>query len=263
MHGFADIAVGSLIGATLYFIRSKTWEWYDRLVLNGPFLGILIVIGVNYSLIYFHVSPVDDCPCYDDSVAFIGVIMGLEVSQWLFCRSLLRADLTNSLDLDIPYTFKEIGIVKSIIRVIVGVILVAIWKEISKPLLLKGFQPIYNLVEHDADAPTFNRIRSDTLGKREKVSDVKGLVKDMSKSRARDSVGPESTIDLTEFEDIHEHPTYFEALDKLQHENVVFTCGVFKQRYDITVIVRLIVYAGIPFVAVLVFPVAAKLLRLV
>lgn len=256
MHGLADIIVGSLIGGSLYSLRMWTAESYDRFILEKPVYVVLSVVLFNYALIYFHISPVDDCPCYDDSVAFIGVIMGFELSNWIFVRTDLRSDLMNPLDISMPYSFEQSGVLKSLIRVVIGILLVAIWKEISKPLLLKLFQPVYNLLNRKPDAPTFNRIRSATMDKHE--TDVTGFVKEMSSRKTRDSVGPQSTIDLTEFEDLKEHKEYFEALDKLQQDNVVFTCGVFKNRYDITIIVRLIVYAGIPFTAMVVFPIVVR-----
>lgn len=262
MHGFADIAIGAFIGTSLYILRSLTWRWFDALILGGPSYTLLGSVAFNYALIYFHVSPVDDCPCYDDSVAFIGVIIGLDAAQWGFCRTSLRADLTDPIHLNMVYSFAKSGIWRSGLRVVLGVVLVAGWKAVSKPILLKVLEPVYSLLTNDDDAPTtFNRIRSDTMT-RERVGDVSKLMHDMRQRHPSDTVGPESTIDLTEFEDIGDHPQYFETLDKLQSQNVLFTCGVFKKRYDIAVVVRLIVYAGIPVMAILAFPVASKFMDL-
>lgn len=264
MHGFSDIIVGSLIGCLCLVVRTLTQEWYDALILQNSILIPICTTLVNYFLIYIHVSPVDDCPCYDDSVAFIGVIMGLEISHWGYIKTSYSLDHTYGVDpLDIPFSFAHSGILKVLLRIFVGVSLVVTWKEISKPLLFKIFKPFYDLiVTNDKESLTFNRIRSDTLERKEKLTDAKGLIKDIGNPRKRDSVGPMSSIDRTEIEELQKHQNYFAELDKLHETNVIFTCGAFKPRYDIEIIVRLIVYAGIPIVVILGCPPVFKYLGL-
>lgn len=261
MHGFSDLAVGSFIGLLCYFIRVWTGPYWDSLILKGSGWYLVASALTNYALIYYHVEPVDDCPCYDDSVAFIGVIIGLEFSQWVYSHSSLNVGGNGMSCIDIPYSFQQLGLVKSLLRVLLGVSCVAIWKEISKPLLFKIIKPFYSLLvsEPDKDATTFNRIRSDTMKKREKLADVPELVKQIGKHEQQETVGPQSAIDERELEELRENQAYFTELDKMQRENVIFTCGVFKSRYDLSIIVRLIVYAGIPFCAVIIFPILTQI----
>ncbi|CCH43610.1 sphingosine-1-phosphate phosphatase [Wickerhamomyces ciferrii] len=266
MHGFSDLLVGSIIGTTVFLTRQLTRDWYDSLILQDSWWIPLVTTLINYSLIYIHVTPVDDCPCFDDSVAFIGVIIGLEFSHWSFIKSSYSyGGVEYGLhSLDLPYSLSELGLLKTIGRIFVGVILVIIWKEISKPLLLSILKPFYNLIiSTDKESITFNRIRSDTLEKREKFDDLSKVVRKLShgeKPIKRDTVGPQSSIDLTELEELKNHKDYFNELDKLQKSNILFTCGAFKKRYDLEILVRLIVYAGIPTIVVIGCPpVFAKL----
>lgn len=265
MHGFSDIVVGSIIGTLCLVIRTYTKNWYDSIIFQNSIIIPIYTTLFNYFLIYIHVSPVDDCPCYDDSVAFIGVILGLEISHWGYLKTPFSLDPSYGGVgvLDIPYSFAKLGLIRTIARISVGVSLVVAWKEISKPLLFKLLKPFYNLiVTSDEESLTFNRIRSDTLEREEKLTDAKRLIKDIGNPRKRESVGPMSSIDRTEIEELQAHKNYFAELDKLHETNVMFTCGAFKPRYDIEIIVRLIVYAGIPMVVILACPPVFKFLKL-
>lgn len=248
MHGFSDILVGSVIGALCYLIRIKSKSFWDDLIIYSNLKGPIISIIFNYSLIYFHVSPVDDCPCFDDSVAFIGVVLGLDITQWLFINSSFNGLKFNNIEvssIDIPYSYSELGLFKSILRVLLGVIIVVIWKTISKPLLLNIFKFFYKAYyKNEYNSDKFNRIRNKTISRNEKIGDVKQLIKDLSKSSKIETVGPQSSMDLYELQQ------YEKNIDSLHEKNILFTCGVFKQRYDAEIIVRLIVYAGIPPVVV-------------
>lgn len=264
MHGFSDIIVGSLIGLLCFLLRAATRDFYDSIILQNSWFIPIATTLLNYFLIYIHCSPVDDCPCYDDSVAFIGVIIGLEISHWLLIKTPFNFGPDYGLDvLDTPYSFEHQGITNALLRIIIGVSLVVAWKELSKPLLLKAFKPIYKLlVTDDKEGTTFNRIRSDTLERKEKLGDIPAMIKSIGNLEKKETVGPLSSIDRTELEELKSHKSYFSELDKLHESNVVFTCGAFKKRYDIEIIVRLIVYAGIPLVVIVGCPPVFKALGL-
>jgi membrane-associated phospholipid phosphatase len=260
MHGFLDISTGAIIGFLCSIIRTAFRHiWDDKLVIGSAY-GPLISIVVNYSLIYFHVYPVDDCPCFDDSVAFIGVVIGLDISQWIYVNSSynsLKYGVEGMSAIDIPYSYEELGLVKTVLRVVLGVSLVMIWKEISKPLLLSLFKQFYKRVyKNEYRSGRFNRIRSDTNSRREKIGEVQQLMKDLSNPSQKDTVGPQSSIDYYELQQ------YTNNIEALHEKNKLFTCGVFKPRYDMEIIVRLIVYAGIPFMVIVGFTLAAELLGL-
>ena len=41
-----------------------------------------IVTPVCLLLVHFHPQPVDDCPCFEDAIAFVSVILGGFVARW-------------------------------------------------------------------------------------------------------------------------------------------------------------------------------------
>ncbi|CCH61060.1 hypothetical protein TBLA_0D05680 [Henningerozyma blattae CBS 6284] len=129
MHGVLDLASGAIIGVITFF---------GRLIIKyaGPMLKIDLtdhvwypIFSVSFGLVllFKHVRPIDFCPCYEDSVAFIGVVCGLEFSNWL----IRYKDFQTVFQLNDNHEWYFIPA-----KIIVGVICVLIWKYvIAKPVI--------------------------------------------------------------------------------------------------------------------------------
>ena len=46
----------------------------------------LITIPLGLFLVHRHPQPVDDCPCFEDAIAFMSVLMGEATMRWLMYR---------------------------------------------------------------------------------------------------------------------------------------------------------------------------------
>ncbi|GAP93139.1 putative PAP2 superfamily protein [Rosellinia necatrix] len=138
MHGFVDVVIGSIMGVVITLVEfyyGPPLELY--LQLNGwaaVFAAVLVIIV----LVRVHPEPADDCPCFDDSVCFAGVMIGLEVGTWHFARSPLA---------EIPFDLDALGWVVVILRVLFGVLVVFVWREVAKPTLLKTLPHVFRLIE--------------------------------------------------------------------------------------------------------------------
>ncbi|KAI0853866.1 PAP2-domain-containing protein [Daldinia vernicosa] len=137
MHGFVDVIIGSLMGAIISLV-----EFYGGPVLDlyleeswTSLCGLLLLIII---LIRVHPEPADDCPCFDDSVAFAGVMMGLEIGTWRFARSSWA---------DIPFDAVALGWAAVALRILFGVLVIFAWREVAKPALLKGLPHLFRLIE--------------------------------------------------------------------------------------------------------------------
>ncbi|KAH3662291.1 hypothetical protein OGAPHI_005541 [Ogataea philodendri] len=142
MHGIVDIVVGSTIGGLVVLFRWATKTKWDTFLANGSMLAPISVIAIMYSLIYYHPLPIDHCPCFEDSVAFIGVLIGLDLAYWGLSISSFR-------DPRLEYTgcskfeLAKLGYFKTGLRLAVGIGLLAFWKAFSKPLIYKLLKPIH------------------------------------------------------------------------------------------------------------------------
>ncbi|GME98956.1 unnamed protein product [[Candida] boidinii] len=74
--------------------------------------------------------------------------MGLDLGHWLLSNSNYKTKLIDQYaPFAIPYSYNELGLIKSILRVLIGVSLVVTWKLISKPLLNLIFKPIFKIID--------------------------------------------------------------------------------------------------------------------
>ena len=145
MHGFLDVIVGSALGAFLSTLQYLFGEDFDALMQTSTFEALAIVILVILVLVRIHPEPADDCPCFDDSVAFAGVFMGIELGNWHFART--GYAWNEPAFATIPYRLETLGWPKTIARILIGVILIFTWREVMKPTLLKTLPPIFRVIE--------------------------------------------------------------------------------------------------------------------
>ncbi|CAH2355102.1 dihydrosphingosine 1-phosphate phosphatase Lcb3p [[Candida] railenensis] len=269
MHGFFDVITGAVLGIVLFLFRTYFGTTFDNLQLStlGWFSPILIIVGY-VSLIHFHSEPVDDCPCFDDSVAFIGVLIGLDTSHWWFVRSgYLGGEIYA-----IPFNFAELGILKTCLRVILGIVLVATWKAISKPIIFTILPPVYKTVgvylpRRNFEATAFStkttrQIRSQSLSNMNRQEKNGDFIHTHGK---RDDIGPENDIDVYEMLDYEKERRKsmdFDEPDIVPNSPSPVLSGVFRPRYDVEIVGRLIVYAGVATFATWGFTVATEFTNL-
>ena len=145
MHGFLDVIVGSALGALISTLQFRFGEDFDSLVYTGGPKTLCIAILVVLLLVRLHPEPADDCPCFDDSVAFAGVIIGMFIASWHFART----DIAwNDVALaSVPYDYNFLGFPRTFSRIILGTFLIVTWRELMKPALLGALPPIFRVIE--------------------------------------------------------------------------------------------------------------------
>lgn len=147
MHGFFDVIFGAFLGAIIAAIRVAFGPAYDNAIISGNFLHLCSAVAVMALAVRFHPEPADNCPCFDDSVAFIGVVMGSSIASWDYSRRLTGAAHPDiSLSQMFAYTNEDLA--KSLGRLIGGIIAIFVWRAVAKPFLLTTLPPIFRFVGH-------------------------------------------------------------------------------------------------------------------
>ncbi|CAI1508354.1 hypothetical protein SEUBUCD650_0J00810 [Saccharomyces eubayanus] len=136
MHGLLDLASGGIIGIACFLIRIYFKCGFPNLHIEKYWWFPLLSVGWGLILLFKHVKPIDECPCFQDSVAFMGVVSGIECCEWMG----KRFGFTSVYNLE-----PNCGWQQTLARLLVGLAFVIIWKEvISKPLvyslLIKGMR---------------------------------------------------------------------------------------------------------------------------
>ena len=145
MHGFFDVTVGTTLGALISIVQCLYGTNFDDYIHNGTYEAPIIVILIILVLVRIHPEPADDCPCFDDSVAFAGVMIGVELGCFHYARSGFSWDFP--VPATAPFVLDEIGLLRATIRIAVGVFVVFAWRALMKPTLLKVLPPIFRVVE--------------------------------------------------------------------------------------------------------------------
>lgn len=265
MHGFVDLIAGLIVGIACFLVRYAWADHIDNMLLSNGHAWISgLSITVAYaSLVHIHADPVDDCPCFDDSVAFVGVLIGVEWAFLAASSSQYLARLNPLLDpYLIVYDLERLGWVKSMLRVLLGMILVVVWKAILKPIVFSILPPIYKLVRVNLPRRNFiataysntttRQIRS-TL-----ISNINLEENDMNVfAEIQDEIGPELESDFYELEYQRSRDPALASQKDTSPEKKIRPA-----RYDVEIVGRLIVYAGIPITAIWGFVWASRYLGL-
>ena len=146
MHGFFDVICGSLLGAAIAFAHFYLGPVKDDWMFSSTGQALVVIFLVICVLIRTHPEPADDCPCFDDSVAFSAVVLGVDLGGWHFART-RYADASATYPSTVPFSISGLGWPKVIARIVLGVVVVFVWRAIMKPLLLGGLPPIFRLIE--------------------------------------------------------------------------------------------------------------------
>ncbi|KAJ8130716.1 hypothetical protein O1611_g2915 [Lasiodiplodia mahajangana] len=138
MHGFVDVIIGSIMGAVITLVEFYYGPPLELYLQQNGWSAVITAVLTIIVLVRVHPEPADDCPCFDDSVCFAGVMIGLEVGTWHFTQSPFAA---------IPFDLHALGWAAVILRVLFGVFVVFVWREVAKPTLLKTLPHIFRLIE--------------------------------------------------------------------------------------------------------------------
>ncbi|KAF2739011.1 hypothetical protein EJ04DRAFT_509170 [Polyplosphaeria fusca] len=208
MHGFFDVVIGSFLGALLALCQLAFGDMFDFWLTGGTSLNLAVSVLVVLVLVRIHPEPADDCPCFDDSVAFAGVVIGIQVGAWHFSRTSFSTDYP--IPSTVLFNLNEIGLVKTALRTVFGVVIIFLWRATMKPALLKTLPPMFRLLEQarlnlprafflNASKYTIiPQLRGDD-NVIPSASEVPQMLKNLAHPRKRSvSVGPQSAADAYE-----------------------------------------------------------------
>lgn len=209
MHGFVDVIVGSILGALISVVECVYGSAIDNYLHSSTWKAPVTIAIIIILLIRVHPEPADDCPCFDDSVAFAAVMIGVELGGWHYASGGWAWNVP--VPATVPFDLNHMGWSIVILRVIMGVLVIFAWREVMKPLLLKILPHIFRAFENTGlilprkffkPASEYNKIpaRLKVDNVMPSVSDLPSLISSIrhaGRGRAV-SVGPQSAADAYE-----------------------------------------------------------------
>ncbi|KXT11989.1 hypothetical protein AC579_4633 [Pseudocercospora musae] len=207
MHGFFDVVFGAALGTIIAALRVTFGPTFDLWLGSGDWTRPAITLALLILAVRFHPEPADNCPCYDDSVAFIGVVMGVSIGTWHFTSLARSIDPTTALA--IMYKADNWDPLKVVARLVGGIVVIFAWRATMKPLLLRGLPPTFRFIAHYGlnmprryflQARDYNSVPP--LRKDDKVlppaSEIPSMLDSIRRRKRTISVGPQSEADARE-----------------------------------------------------------------
>ncbi|TKA35377.1 hypothetical protein B0A54_13456 [Friedmanniomyces endolithicus] len=187
MHGFFDVIFGGLLGAAIAWLQITHGESFDAWVLAGDWTRLAMIVVILGIAVRVHSEPADNCPCFDDSVSFVGVVMGIELGGWHYGR------LFDGMDFVGRYGFNNQDLFKIGARIVGGIAVIFVWRAVMKSMLLRYLPPIYR--NYKSVPP----LRSDD-NLIPQAFEISALMSRLRNPRKRTvSIGPQSEADAREF----------------------------------------------------------------
>ncbi|CAO3678361.1 unnamed protein product [Rhizopus stolonifer] len=100
MHSVTDCIGGTILAYIVYWIQWHFKDSFDSLFTEDSY-WVFLCIPICLMLVSLHPDPMERCPCFEDSVCFIGVVIGVMPGSWLcnqvdYCRTGLLSSVLSS-----------------------------------------------------------------------------------------------------------------------------------------------------------------------
>lgn len=82
MHSIIDCIAGSALGAAITAVQWRFFDHIEDFIKLNSWSVPIAIIPAGLLMVSVHPQPVDDCPCFEDAIAFISVAMGVALARW-------------------------------------------------------------------------------------------------------------------------------------------------------------------------------------
>lgn len=210
MHSFTDCAVGVFLGTMIWWVSSSwsgipitvplpslyhylvslsgepasslttytiylgrglgldkwLWNW----TMSGGWEVPLILVPLCLLLVHHHPQPVDDCPCFEDAIAFASVVFGALVGRWVTVHSnlgavmeqvvvmpgsgwVLDAATTTWVYIDRSWGDVFVWWGAAAVKMIFGILVIFTWRLLAKSALHLILPPTFRLLSRAFQLP--------------------------------------------------------------------------------------------------------------
>lgn len=172
MHSMTDCMAGILIGAFVWAVHAFWWspveEWLiasQRLHIFGisspDWIGTVLIAVVCGVMVHRHPQPIDDCPCFEDAIAFVSVVGGMLLGFWGATRTGFEdSNLTSHMPgspfpfshgvptSENPWTAMFLWWGTAITKLVVGISAIFIWRIFAKFIAHLALPPLFRLISN-------------------------------------------------------------------------------------------------------------------
>ncbi|KAG0055843.1 hypothetical protein BGZ83_007276 [Gryganskiella cystojenkinii] len=196
MHTMSDLVGGAVIGVVVWAVQWTFHDTIDDLMTHSSWTVVLIVVLGGIVLIQSIPETMDSCPCVDDGITTMAVLMGVFPASQHFALS--KYSITAAGHAGIVSYDPALGLPRSILRFVFGLAVVFSWRMAAKKLLYIVLPPLYSYFNlpsrtHFVPAKTYGNLRRQPIGRVPSVMDLQAL-----SDSSIEIVGTQSTMDIHE-----------------------------------------------------------------
>lgn len=149
MHSIQDVVFGSAIGVSVWVVHrllsGPLTRWLEEeVILTGLLASLpipLLVVLFGLAATASHPQPIDDCPCFEDSTAFVAVTVGVMIAHWAAGPDPPPArpfwpSQPDQLVTQLP---------RSLAKIVIGLLVLFTWRFTLKELLSRVLPPLFQL----------------------------------------------------------------------------------------------------------------------
>jgi hypothetical protein len=149
MHSITDCVMGVLLGTGVWAIHYFAQDAIRHLVTTGDWTVPAVTVLVGMILVHKHPQPVDDCPCFEDAIAFVSVVIGIVLGWWHGARVGWLAGAPAVLAAPPWLPWWAVGTLK----LVGGVLAIFGWRLVAKATLHTALPPIFRLLARAVALP--------------------------------------------------------------------------------------------------------------
>ncbi|CDO71138.1 hypothetical protein BN946_scf184845.g8 [Trametes cinnabarina] len=151
MHSFTDCIAGMAIGAGIWGLHVLVGEHVDLWVRTSGWIVPAVIVPLCLFLVHRHPQPVDDCPCFEDAIAFISVIMGEFLARWyMHHHGYDESFFVRPMPGSTWVTWTDVAIWWSVaaIKTLIGILTIVIWRMAAKSFCHFILPPTFRFLSH-------------------------------------------------------------------------------------------------------------------
>ncbi|WAR57710.1 hypothetical protein PtB15_8B763 [Puccinia triticina] len=137
MHSIQDVACGWTIGVFAWTIHRVFGEVVERWATSTQASVPLVLIVCGLILTAAHPQPVDDCPCFEDSTAFVAVSVGVMIGHRI-ANDLILHQMNDP-------ALSGLRFPQALIKLFLGLAVIFGWRFLMKELLSRLLPPLFRL----------------------------------------------------------------------------------------------------------------------
>ena len=173
MHSLTDCVAGFALGAVVWAVHAEWWlpveKWMVSINPDTPSLlphwtGPIAMLFMCIWMVHRHPQPVDDCPCFEDAIAFVSVITGLWSARWGSVVSGFSEFTTHMAGRALPFMSADAWASSeawaiawraaslwwgmALLKLTIGITIIFVWRLAAKYILHMTLPPLFRLLTY-------------------------------------------------------------------------------------------------------------------